>query len=81
MKFPLYLPQINNPENNNLNVIAADVGGTKTNIAKFVSEDGKMVLVAEDTYVTNNYNMTYKPCRYTSACFAVLHNPYGRAVP
>ena len=55
MKFPLYLPQINNPENNNLNVIAADVGGTKTNIAKFVSEDGKMVLVAEDTYVTNNY--------------------------
>ena len=34
MKFPLYLPQINNPQNDGLSVLAADVGGTKTNIAK-----------------------------------------------
>ena len=36
MKFPLYLPQIENPANNNLSILAADVGGTKTNIAQFV---------------------------------------------
>ena len=30
MKFPLYLPQIENPANNNLSILAADVGGTKT---------------------------------------------------
>ena len=29
MKFPLYLPQINNPQNDGLSVLAADVGGTK----------------------------------------------------
>jgi glucokinase len=55
MKFPLYLPQINNPQNDGLSVLAADVGGTKTNIAKFVSENGKMILESEDTYATNNY--------------------------
>ena len=60
MKFPLYLPQINNPENNNLNVIAADVGGTKTNIAKFVSEEGKMVLVAEDTMLPIITNLSLR---------------------
>ena len=47
MRFPLYLPQINNPENNNLSILAADVGGTKTNIAHFKAENGKMHLVLE----------------------------------
>lgn len=56
MKFPLYLPQIENPANNNLSILAADVGGTKTNIAHFKSENGKMVLLFEDTFATNQYN-------------------------
>lgn len=56
MKFPLYLPQIENPANNNLSILAADVGGTKTNIAQFVSQNGKMVLKLEETYTTNHYN-------------------------
>ena len=56
MKFPLYLPQIENPSNNNLSILAADVGGTKTNIAQFVSQNGKMVLQLEETYTTNHHN-------------------------
>ncbi|MFN4075185.1 MAG: glucokinase [Cloacibacterium sp.] len=56
MKFPLYLPQIENPANNNLSILAADVGGTKTNIAHFKSENGKMLLLFEDTFATNQYN-------------------------
>lgn len=56
MKFPLYLPQIENPANNNLSILAADVGGTKTNIAQFVSQNGKMVLLLEETYTTNHHN-------------------------
>lgn len=56
MKFPLYLPQIENPANNNLSILAADVGGTKTNIAQFVSQNGKMVLQLEETYTTNHHN-------------------------
>ena len=56
MKFPLYLPQIENPANNNLSILAADVGGTKTNIAQFVSQNGKMVLQLEETYSTNHHN-------------------------
>lgn len=56
MKFPLYLPQIENPVNNNLSILAADVGGTKTNIAQFVSKNGKMVLKLEETYTTNHHN-------------------------
>ena len=56
MKFPLYLPQIENPANNNLSILAADVGGTKTNIAQFVSQNGKMVLHLEETYTTNHHN-------------------------
>lgn len=56
MKFPLYLPQIENPANNNLSILAADVGGTKTNIAQFVSQNGKMVLKLEETYTTNHHN-------------------------
>lgn len=56
MKFPLYLPKIENPANNNLSILAADVGGTKTNIAQFVSQNGKMVLQLEETYTTNHHN-------------------------
>ena len=56
MKFPLYLPQIENPANNNLSILAADVGGTKTNIAQFVSQNGKMVIQLEETYTTNHHN-------------------------
>ena len=56
MKFPLYLPQIENPANNNLSILATDVGGTKTNIAQFVSQNGKMVLQLEETYTTNHHN-------------------------
>ena len=56
MKFPLYLPQIENPANNILSILAADVGGTKTNIAQFVSQNGKMVLQLEETYTTNHHN-------------------------
>ena len=56
MKFPLYLPQIENPANNNLSILAADVGGTKTNIAQFVSQNGKMVLQLDETYTTNHHN-------------------------
>ena len=56
MNFPLYLPQIENQANYNISILAADVGGTKTNIAQFVSQNGKMVLQLEETYTTNHHN-------------------------
>ena len=37
INFPLYLPGIENPENDNVSILAADIGGTKTNVGWFVS--------------------------------------------
>ena len=55
VKFPLYLPGIKNPSNDNVSVIAADIGGTKTNVGWFVSENGKMVLKHEATYSSKSH--------------------------
>jgi len=54
-KFPLYLPGWEKPENNGLSVIAADIGGTKTNLGRFVSDGGKMLLKEEATYPSSDY--------------------------
>jgi len=54
-KFPLYLPGLEKPENNGISVIAADIGGTKTNLGWFVSDGGKMILKEEATYPSGDY--------------------------
>jgi len=54
-KFPLYLPGLKKPENNGISVIAADIGGTKTNLGWFVSDSGKMILKEEATYPSTEY--------------------------
>ncbi|WP_244614333.1 glucokinase [Elizabethkingia argenteiflava] len=55
MKFPLYLPGWENPKNYGISVIAADIGGTKTNLGWFVSENQKMGLKEEATYSSRDY--------------------------
>lgn len=56
MKFPLYLPGATKAENNNISVIAADIGGTKTNLGWFESDNGKMILKEEATYSSKSEN-------------------------
>lgn len=55
MRFPLYLPGLTKKQNNNLSVLAADIGGTKTNLGRFVSKDGRMELQEEATYPSKDY--------------------------
>lgn len=56
MKFPLYLPGLSQAKNNRLQVIAADIGGTKTNVGLFYTEKGKLILQKEATYASKDYN-------------------------
>ena len=55
IKFPLYLPGLQSKKNNGISVIAADIGGTKTNIAWFDSENGTMVLKHEASYSSKTH--------------------------
>lgn len=55
MRFPLFLPGLKIAKNNGLHVLAADIGGTKTNIGWYISEDGKMNLQKESTYPSTEY--------------------------
>lgn len=55
IKFPLYLPGLTSKKNNGISVIAADIGGTKTNIAWFDSENGAMVLKHEASYSSKTH--------------------------
>lgn len=55
INFPLYLPGIENPENDNISILAADIGGTKTNVGWFVSENGKMIMKHEATYSSKSH--------------------------
>ncbi|MDV2460042.1 glucokinase [Elizabethkingia anophelis] len=56
MRFPLHLPGWKNADNDGLSVIATDIGGTKTNLGWFVSENHKMVLKEEATYPSRDYS-------------------------
>lgn len=55
MRFPLYLPGMQDAANNGVSVIAADIGGTKTNLGWFVSDNQKMILQEEATYSSQDY--------------------------
>ncbi|QCX53808.1 glucokinase [Elizabethkingia sp. JS20170427COW] len=55
-KFPLYLAGINKSENQNLKIIAADIGGTKTNIAWYIAQNSKLLLQEEATYASKEYS-------------------------
>ena len=55
INFPLFLPGRNSEKNNKISVLAADIGGTKTNVGWFESENGMMVLKEEATYSSKTH--------------------------
>lgn len=55
LKFPLYLPGLKSNDNDNVTVLAADIGGTKTNLGWFVSSNGEMTLKEEGTYSSKDH--------------------------
>lgn len=55
MNLPIYLPNLAQKDNENQLIIAADVGGTKTNIAVFCVKNQKLQLWVEATYVSTHY--------------------------
>ena len=55
INFSLFLPGRNSEKNNKISVLAADIGGTKTNVGWFESENGMMVLKEEATYSSKSH--------------------------
>lgn len=49
MQYPLYLPAFGKPERNGKTVLAADVGGTKTNLGLFEIKNDALSLLGETT--------------------------------
>lgn len=55
INFPLFLPGRKSDKNNKISILAADIGGTKTNVGWFESENGMMVLKEEATYSSKTH--------------------------
>jgi glucokinase len=55
INFPLFLPGRKSDKNNKISILAADIGGTKTNVGWFESEDGMLVLKEEATYSSKTH--------------------------
>ncbi|MGI8951739.1 MAG: glucokinase [Chitinophagaceae bacterium] len=55
-KIQLALPRIIDQQSNNILVLAADIGGTKTNLGLFFSNDGAMELKHEASYHSNQFS-------------------------
>lgn len=54
--FPIAFPNQGRKLPGRLNVLAADIGGTKTNIGQFEVEDGQISLVAQSSYPSQQYD-------------------------
>jgi hypothetical protein len=52
---PLALPRKSSPESNNIHVLAADIGGTKTSLGLFKSKDERMYMLYENTYHSKDF--------------------------
>lgn len=56
MSIPLYLPNQFTEERNNKTILAGDIGGTKSNLAIFKSENGKMNLLTQASYHSSEFS-------------------------
>lgn len=54
-KFELYLPGIENPQNENLNLVSADIRADKTAFSYYNIKKGNLDLVREETYNTFDF--------------------------
>jgi glucokinase len=54
--FPIAFPKLGKRSESRLCVLAADIGGTKTNLGLFFLEDGQISLVEQATYASGDYN-------------------------
>lgn len=54
-KFELYLPGLQNPQNNNLNILSADIRADKTTFNYYTVEAGNLVLKNEEAYDTFDF--------------------------
>ena len=55
MNVPLALPFLHSPENNNLLILAGDIGGTKTNLGLYRSQNGRMEMVTNTSYHSKQF--------------------------
>lgn len=54
--FPIAFPNSGHKLLKPLQVLAADIGGTKTNIGQFVIEDGQIFLIAQSSYPSQQFS-------------------------
>lgn len=54
-KFELYLPGLQNPQNNNLNILSADIRADQTTFNYYHIKEGNLVLLKEETYNTFDF--------------------------
>jgi glucokinase len=55
-KFNLYLPGLENPQNENLNIVSADIRADKTSLNYYHVKDGNLHLEKEDVYATFEFS-------------------------
>ncbi|SFI48789.1 glucokinase [Halpernia frigidisoli] len=55
-KFNLYLPGLKNPQNENLNIVSADIRAEKTSFNYFQVKDGNLINKGEDVYNTFDFS-------------------------
>lgn len=55
-KFNLYLPGLKNPQNENLNIVSADIRADRTSLNYYHVKDGNLVLETEDVYNTFDFS-------------------------
>lgn len=53
---PIAFPSNKNGSHSNCIILAADVGGTKTNLALFEKKDGKLIILREKSFQTKDYS-------------------------
>jgi glucokinase len=56
LKIPLHFPRIKKFKKEKINVLAGDIGGTKTNLAVYEAYQGKLILKAESTYPSSSFS-------------------------
>lgn len=54
--FPIAFPNLGRKMDESLRILAADIGGTKTNMGQFLIEDGQITLTAQSSYPSQQYD-------------------------